>query len=303
MMTKLKALGRDKLIGITLVSLLGLFVGLRVFGAIVYPPGTVSITIYSTPQPVVSTNVTYESNYYVFNTNIYGGDTYVSNYFETNVFQDIVMSNYFFDFIYYTNIYETNLTITNFYGGDTYVSNFFDTNIFYNDTYVSNYFYTNINQNILIINTNITFETNFITINNITNIDQINAKTVIITNEIYVGGDSLLDDVTITNGVRIATNRWAGDTNILSLLYAKQFHQSHRNCAVTGLTNKSVGFVQSVSLYIKNVAPTNTTFYPPPEAMGTNRAQAAPITMTTNQWTHIWFEWCDLFTNVVVLGF
>ncbi len=113
--------------------------------------------------------ISYTTNYYLFTTNLYRGNTTVNTYFTTNVFNNVNMSNYLTTnaYIYITNISQTNLTVTNFYGGDTFVSNFFNTNIFTTSpTFVSNYFVTNLFSNTQIITTNFYgYTTNLITTN------------------------------------------------------------------------------------------------------------------------------------------
>lgn len=92
------------------------------------------------------------SNYYVYPTNFWISNTYVSNYVTTNVYNDTYASNYFWTNIYISQTYSTNVSITNFYQTDSYVSNFFNTNIYVNDTYVSNYFTTNLYTTTIVTN-------------------------------------------------------------------------------------------------------------------------------------------------------
>lgn len=231
--------------------------------------------------PGTTTNI----NYYLYSTNIYNHDTYVSNYFTTNVWLDTYVSNFFVTnlTLLETNSYFTDY-VTNVFNQYDYISNFWATNIFVNDTYVSNYYTTNQ----YFWTTNITYDTytyytNLYTTNLF--VDYITNNYSYITN-LYTS-NAYITNITAKNvyitGMTVSTNAWAGPTNTINMALNWSYYATYTPCSITGLTgNDPAGlYVASQLLTISNAASTNITVYLPASVRTGDGARSYTITNAT----------------------
>lgn len=205
-------------------------------------------------QNVTVINTT--TNYYVFSTNIWQNNSYVSNYVVTNVYNDTYASNFFTTNNYVTNQYTTNVTVTNWIQNNSYITNFFNTNIYNNDSYVSNYFTTNlytttINTNYYAIDTrnlyvSNLFATNIVTYNEwvtylyTTNISVTDGITnYSLTPNTVLRADANKRISSIPNGSGVLTNNGSGTVGYFPLA---SLFANISNAFVTNLSGRDIYF-------------------------------------------------------------
>jgi len=179
------------------------------------------------------------TNFYLFNTNIYNNNTYVSNYFYTNVINNAPVSNAFFTNFFITNHYATNMTVTNYFQGNTFISNYFNTNV-YNNSFVSNYYVTNLFTTV----SNVDVTINQFTYQTITNVQFMTVSNAYITN--------LFATSFTTNYYVFNTNIYAADnivsnyfvTNVFNNTYMSNFFNTN-----VYVTNMPVSYITVTNYY------------------------------------------------------
>jgi hypothetical protein len=203
------------------------------------------------------------TNFYLYTTNLYAGDTYVSNYFETNAFQDTYVSNFFQTnlYAYSTNLVVTNVTITNVleYWTNDYVSNFWNTNI-YQDTYLSNYYVTNLY-----------------------------STTEQITTNFYLSTSNFYATNIYTYTLAVNDYQWPGPSNALDFSKQLQHYITYTPAAITNTGWFLAGYGNPCLLSISNAASTNISLYLTDSGWLFGSGESSPYTVTNQSVLKLWF--------------